>query len=76
MDIPKELPATLFSPSKMVYISYVVLAALKVLPATMTLFVTVSLLFLVAEVLHNDYLRIRLNKAAANGAAKRAATTR
>lgn len=64
MDI-KDIPATLFSPAKMAYVSYVVLCGLRILPApSLCLFLTLSALFLVIEVLHNDYLRIVLNRAA------------
>jgi hypothetical protein len=62
-----DLPATLFSPSKMVYISYVILTGLKILPApSLWMFVGLSLTFWVAEVGHNDYLRIWLNNKAKN----------
>ena len=63
-DLPlKELlPATLFSPAKIVYISYVVLTGVKILPTpSLCVFLSISLIFLVIEVGHNDYLRIRLN---------------
>ncbi len=60
-----NLPATLFSPAKMFYIAYVVLSALKVLPnQSWWEFFLVTVAFLVVEILHNDYLRIRLNYAA------------
>jgi hypothetical protein len=59
------LPAAIFSPAKMIYISFVVLTGLKILPApSLPVFFLVSGLFLVVEVAHNDYLRIRLNIAA------------
>jgi hypothetical protein len=64
MDKLGDLPAALFSPAKMIYISFVVLTGLKILPASLWLFFLVSVLFMAAEVLHNDYLRIRLNIAA------------
>jgi len=60
-----DLPAALFSPSKVVYISYVILTGLKVLPApSICGFVMISIIFWLAEVGHNDYLRIWLNKKA------------
>lgn len=60
-----NLPATLFSPAKMFYIAYVILSALKVLPKqSWWEFVVVTALFLAVEIIHNDYLRIRLNFAA------------
>ena len=60
------LPATLFSPAKMVYIAYV-LIALVTKDAKLTslgVFNGVSLFFVLAEVLHNDWLRILLNYSA------------
>lgn len=56
-----KLPAELFSPAKMVFMAYIVLAATKVLAVTQWQFVIASALFLVIEIGHNDYLRIRLN---------------
>jgi hypothetical protein len=65
MDKIGDLPATIFSPAKVIYISFVILAGLKVLPApSLWVFFLVSALFMVFEVGHNDYLRIRLNAAA------------
>jgi hypothetical protein len=60
-----DLPATLFSPSKAAYISYVILTGLRILPApSLYEFVGLSAAFWVAEVGHNDYLRIWLNNKA------------
>jgi hypothetical protein len=60
-----DLPAALFSPSKAVYISYVILTALRILPApSLRLFLALSIVFWAAEVGHNDYLRIWLNNKA------------
>jgi hypothetical protein len=68
MDKLGDLPAALFSPAKMVYISFVVLTGLKILPPTSPwVFALMSALFLIIEVVHNDYLRIRLNIAAEKG---------
>jgi hypothetical protein len=62
MDKPLgDLPAALFSPAKMVYISFIVLTGLKILPASVCLFSLVSVLFLAVEIFHNDWGRIRLN---------------
>jgi hypothetical protein len=62
MDIFGDLPAAIFSPAKMVYISFVILTGLKILPApSLRVFFLVSVLFMAFEVAHNDYLRIRLN---------------
>ena len=60
-----DLPATLFSPTKMVYIAYVVLTGLKILPPpNLLVFLGLSSAFLLIEIAHNDYLRIVLNKLA------------
>lgn len=60
-----DLPATLFSPAKMVYIAYVILTALKTPPnQPWWEFFVVTAAFLAVEIFHNDYLRIRLNIAA------------
>jgi hypothetical protein len=60
-----KLPATLFSPTKMIYIAYVVLLGMKILPSqSFLMFVGVSFAFWIAEIFHNDYLRIRLNRKA------------
>ena len=65
MDKIGDLPAAIFSPAKMVYISFVILTGLKILPApSLSAFFLVSVLFMVFEVAHNDYLRVRLNIAA------------
>lgn len=57
-----KLPATLFSPAKMVYIAYVVLRVWKT-PTTPSHceFFLVSALFLAVEIAHDDWGRIRLN---------------
>jgi hypothetical protein len=60
-----DLPASLFSPSKVIYISYVILTGLKILAVpSLTLFVVLSVAFWLAEICHNDYLRPWLNKKA------------
>jgi len=65
MDNIGNLPAAIFSPAKMIYISFIILTGVKILPAPpLWLFVLASALFMVVEVAHNDYLRIRLNIAA------------
>ena len=61
-----DIPAQLFSPAKMIYITYVIALVLRE-PAKMDYwelvfeFVVASLLFLCIEIGHNDYWRIRLN---------------
>ena len=60
-----DLPATLFSPTKMVFISYVAMTILKILPApSLCTFLLLSATFWVVEVGHNDFLRIWLNNKA------------
>ncbi|MCP4201644.1 MAG: hypothetical protein GY769_06885 [bacterium] len=59
-----DLPATLFSPAKMIYIGYVLLAGLKRIETTLAAFLVFSAIFFVVEVLHNDFLRIVLNRKA------------
>lgn len=56
-----DLPATLFSPAKTAYIGFVVLAALERIQITLCIFIVVTVLFIVIEVGHNDYMRIWLN---------------
>jgi hypothetical protein len=56
-----KLPATLFSPAKMVYIAYVILLVWKTTTPSHCEFFLVSLLFLAIEITHNDWGRIRLN---------------
>jgi hypothetical protein len=56
------LSATIFSPAKMIYIAYVALTFTgKLQGQPCWVFPTVSAFFLVAEIFHNDWLRIRLN---------------
>lgn len=59
-----KLPPQSFSPAKIFYVSYVVLAVYKNEPPNWWQFAFFSLLFIVVEILHNDYLRIILNHAA------------
>ncbi len=60
-----KLPATLFSPAKMVYIAYVILlwrsSTAQNWRFPLSQFLWVSLAFLVVEIIHNDFCRIRLN---------------
>lgn len=56
-----SLPMTLFSPAKMVYISYIILLILEKRTPPCWEFVLVSVLFIAVEIGHNDWLRIRLN---------------
>jgi hypothetical protein len=64
MDVG-SLPAVIFSPAKMIYIAFIVLTGLKILPAPpFLLFFLVSVVFMIVEAAHNDYFRIRLNRAA------------
>jgi hypothetical protein len=57
-----DLPAVFSAPSKLVYLSYVILTGLKVLAAPpLWLFVIISAVYWAFDVVHNDYLRIVLN---------------
>lgn len=58
------LSATIFSPAKMVYIAYVALLVAKIRGPSAWEFLLVSAFFLVVEIGHNDWLRIRLNSCA------------
>jgi hypothetical protein len=65
MDKLGDLPATLFSPAKMVYISYILLTYFKFLKdQPWWVFYVMSVLFLAVEIIHNDWGRLRLNFAA------------
>ena len=60
-----NLPAQLFSPFKCVYVAYVVLAAYgKIEISGFWEFFLVSLAIMALEILHNDWLRIKLNRKA------------
>ncbi len=56
-----SLPAAVFSPAKMIYIGYILLAALERIQSSLSQFLWVSVVFLLVQVLHDDFLRIRLN---------------
>jgi len=55
------LSASIFSPAKMVYLGFFVLVYLRVPTQTWFVFLAISVIFLVAEIGHNDWLRLRLN---------------
>ena len=57
-------PATLFSPAKLVYIGYVVLAALNRIEVSVFQFLVASVVFLAVQIWHDDYYRIILNQKA------------
>lgn len=60
-----KLPGTVFSPAKMVYIAYAILIIWRTAAPSHCEFLWVSSLFLIIEIGHNDWLRIRLNNHAA-----------
>ena len=63
----KLFPDTLFSPAKIVFIGYVVLSIYGPLKSQpWWIFPPVAVLFLLVEILHNDWWRIRLNHCAEN----------
>jgi hypothetical protein len=65
-----DVPANVFSPSKVAYISYVILTGLRILPApSLRMFAGISFIFWLAEVAHNDWLRIWLNNKAGKNVA-------
>jgi hypothetical protein len=52
----------LFSPAKVVYVAYIILVVLRGVSNTSKWeFMGVSVAFIVIQVLHDDYWRIRLN---------------
>ncbi len=59
-----NLPASLFSPTKIVYVGFLVLAALDRIRPSAWAYGLVSALFIAVEVFHNDFLRIVLNSKA------------
>jgi hypothetical protein len=56
-----NLPAQMFSPFKVVYISFVLLYYHEEVFFNWCIFFIISIIFLAGEIIHNDYLRIRLN---------------
>lgn len=57
-----DIPLHLFSPAKTFYFAYVALVILRGVGQTSKWeFFIVSILFIVLQVFHDDYLRIRLN---------------
>jgi hypothetical protein len=65
-----NLPAAIFSPAKVAYISFVILSGLRVICPSLCTFIWLTLAFLVIEIGHNDYLRIVLNRCAEKSAKK------
>jgi hypothetical protein len=60
-----DLPKTLFSPFKTLFIGYVILIALgKIIIGNFWEFFGVSLILMIFEIGHNDFLRIVLNNQA------------
>lgn len=58
-----DLPAAIFSPVKVAYISWVILMGLKVLcPPSWGWFLGISVFFILLEIGHNDCGRILLNR--------------
>lgn len=57
-----DLPAQLFSPAKVVYIAYILAILFDKIQTSLLQFIVASVLFLIVEILHNDWLRILLNK--------------
>ena len=60
-----ELPATLFSPFKTLFIGYLLLILFgKIIISGFWEFAAVSLVIMIFEIGHNDFLRIVLNNTA------------
>lgn len=58
----------LFSPAKLVYMAYIVLAILRGASCTSKLeFLIVSVVFIFVQIFHDDYWRIRLNERRSQG---------
>jgi hypothetical protein len=63
MEEVKKLSASIFSPTKLIYIAYVVLLALKIIPwHSFHVFALLSLAFWVIEVFLIDFIMGWLNK--------------
>ncbi len=72
-DTVGSLGASITSPAKLAFIGYVVLAyAGKVATSTLQ-FLIVASVFFVLQVIHDDYLRVLLNRFAELKVAKRSA---
>ncbi len=60
-----DLPKTLFSPFKTLFIGYILLIAIgKITIAGFWEFFGISIIIIIFEIFHNDFLRIILNKQA------------
>ena len=59
-----SLGASVTSPAKLAFAGYVLLAYSDHIKTSRCQFFVVAVLFIVLQVLHDDYLRIRLNKRA------------
>jgi hypothetical protein len=58
-----KFPATLFTPTKIIYIAYVILLALKIIPwHSFHVFALLSLAFWIIEIIHTECLRGWMNK--------------
>jgi len=56
--------ASITSPAKLAFVGYVVLAYHRDITVSTFQFISVALVFFLLQVMHDDYLRIRLNKKA------------
>ena len=59
-----SLGASITSPAKLAFIGYVVLAYKGKIPSSKWEFIAIATVFLFAQVLHDDYARIWLNRRA------------
>ncbi len=63
MEEVKKLSASIFSPTKIIYIAYIYLLSLKIIPwHSFHVFALLSLAFWVIEVFLIDFITGRLNK--------------
>lgn len=57
-----SLGSAITSPAKLAFLGYVILAATDSIATSVWQFVVVTIVFLVIQIIHDDYLRIRLNE--------------
>jgi hypothetical protein len=61
-----SLGKSITSPAKLIFVRYVLLAYKEIIHTSRWQFIAVASVFFLAQVLHDDYLRIRLNAWAQN----------
>jgi hypothetical protein len=63
-DALSSIPSAVTSPAKLAFIAYVILAYAGKITTSKSEFIAITLLFFAFQVLHDDYVRIWLNKKA------------